>query len=167
MTSGTEDPIAYERHLAGLDFDEQFERDNDEFCAAENQIAKAGPWDLILMWESGNNISGKPMSPVEWGALAGVWSDTFGKRMPSQPESGASATAEEPPATTHRDHHDDTMLDMHDVIRMTGLSESTLKRRWKTGEFPVPIKLSIRRMGWRTSTVKEWLASREASGSRH
>jgi predicted DNA-binding transcriptional regulator AlpA len=47
---------------------------------------------------------------------------------------------------------DDTMLRMRDVVRITGLSKSTIKR-WVADpaiDFPKPIKLTPRRLGWRS-----------------
>ena len=35
-----------------------------------------------------------------------------------------------------------------------------LRRKVKAGEFPKPIELSDRRIGWREDEVDEWLASR-------
>ena len=59
-------------------------------------------------------------------------------------------TAEPEPADT-------TMLDMHDVMRLTGLSKSTIKRMVSDDRFPKPIHLSPRRIGWPAGDVKAWL----------
>jgi predicted DNA-binding transcriptional regulator AlpA len=47
---------------------------------------------------------------------------------------------------------------MGDVVRITGLLKSTIKR-WVAdpdNDFPKPIKLSARRNGWRADQVKAW-----------
>jgi prophage regulatory protein len=82
------------------------------------------------------------------------WLELFGAYPPGDTEPGAGDTAhqlEEP------EPQDDDMLAMCDVVRMTGLSESTIKRMFNDGRFPRPLKLSPRRIGWPASQVKEWL----------
>lgn len=44
-----------------------------------------------------------------------------------------------------------------------GVSESTLYRLRRDGEFPAPIRLSRTRIGWRREVVEAWLASRETA----
>jgi prophage regulatory protein len=48
------------------------------------------------------------------------------------------------------------------VLRMIGLSASTVYSMQKAGVFPQPIKLSPRTTGWLTSDIERWLASRAA-----
>ncbi len=38
-----------------------------------------------------------------------------------------------------------------------GVSESTIRRMVKRGEFPKPIQMSTRAVRWRESDVMEWL----------
>ncbi|MBU3261729.1 AlpA family transcriptional regulator [Roseovarius sp. PS-C2] len=47
-----------------------------------------------------------------------------------------------------------------DVERITGLSRSTLYAMMAEGEFPKPIKLGKRAVGWRESDIAAWLESR-------
>jgi prophage regulatory protein len=48
------------------------------------------------------------------------------------------------------------------VCSLLGLSASTLDRMRAKGEFPAPISLTgAQAVGWLSSTVQEWLASRE------
>jgi predicted DNA-binding transcriptional regulator AlpA len=54
------------------------------------------------------------------------------------------------------------MLHMRDVQRMTGLSQSTIKRRVQDGTFS-PIHTSVRHIGWRAVMVKDWIAEQEAA----
>jgi len=55
---------------------------------------------------------------------------------------------------------------MPDVVRMTGRSESSIKRDMGEGKFPKPIKLGARAIGWRAAVVKAWIADREQRNSR-
>lgn len=51
------------------------------------------------------------------------------------------------------------MLTEDEVIEMTGLSASTIRRREREGSFPLRRKLSARRRGWLFSEVESWLRS--------
>ena len=53
------------------------------------------------------------------------------------------------------------LLSLAEVKRITGLSAATLYRLRRAGQFPVPIKVSRRRIGWVQSEVENWLAQRE------
>ncbi|WP_241546894.1 helix-turn-helix transcriptional regulator [Thiohalobacter thiocyanaticus] len=46
------------------------------------------------------------------------------------------------------------------VIERTGLSRSTLYRLIQSGEFPAPVRLARRCVGWPTDSVDSWLRSR-------
>lgn len=52
------------------------------------------------------------------------------------------------------------MLRRPAVEAATGLSRSTLYRKIGQGEFPKPIRLSERVVGWPEDVIAEWLASR-------
>ena len=52
---------------------------------------------------------------------------------------------------------------MGQVIKLAGLSRSTIKRRVADGSFPKPRRLAPRRIGWPARKVKAWLDAREAS----
>jgi prophage regulatory protein len=50
------------------------------------------------------------------------------------------------------------------VKNLTGLSRSTIYLRIKNGEFPKPISLGGRSVGWLESDIQQWLTDRiEAS----
>jgi len=53
------------------------------------------------------------------------------------------------------------MVSMGELTERIGLSRSTIIVMVKEGDFPRPIKLGARRIGWRVSTVNEWIAERE------
>jgi prophage regulatory protein len=52
-------------------------------------------------------------------------------------------------------------LRMPDVVKLTGLSASTIKRNVKRGTFPRPRRLSVQAVGWREADVHQWLTERE------
>lgn len=51
-----------------------------------------------------------------------------------------------------------------EVLSLTGLSNSTLYRYIQSGDFPPPIKLGVRRVGWSEADLNDWLESRKAKG---
>jgi prophage regulatory protein len=116
----------------------------------------ATPNEFISMWESWRNTKGKPLSSFEVEALYEAWLRVFGDWPPSDENDADSDTSNyseptpEPPAN-------DTMLRMSDVVRLTGLSKSTIKRMVIDGRFPKPMHLSPRRRGWKGHEINSWL----------
>ena len=50
------------------------------------------------------------------------------------------------------------ILRQDDVLKVTGLKNRiTLWKMWKAGEFPAPVKLGARSIGWRREAVQQWL----------
>jgi prophage regulatory protein len=47
------------------------------------------------------------------------------------------------------------------VETVTGLPRSTLYQMVKDGDFPKPVRLGKRAVGWRSSDIEQWLAERE------
>lgn len=56
---------------------------------------------------------------------------------------------------------EDKIFRRPEVERMTGLSRSTIYALMAEGDFPKPIKLSKRAVGWRHEDIAAWLKSRE------
>lgn len=52
------------------------------------------------------------------------------------------------------------VFSMADLEERLGLSRATIARMVIAGEFPKPLKLGARRIGWRDTTIDEWLSSR-------
>jgi prophage regulatory protein len=52
------------------------------------------------------------------------------------------------------------MLRLPAVLRMTGLSRSTVYRMVAEHTFPAPVKLAKRAVGWRYDDVWQWTAAR-------
>ena len=53
------------------------------------------------------------------------------------------------------------VLRIEDVMRLLKLSKATIYRMMKLDEFPAPIKLGIKCVGWMESDILEWLQSRK------
>jgi prophage regulatory protein len=113
------------------------------------------PAQVIKMWESGRNEQGQKFSQIEFEGLIERWLILFGSYPPNDAgELNGSAAPQEPEPPTPED---DTMLHMPDVVRMTGLSESSIKRKVSEKTFPSPTKISTRRIGWPAHKIKAWL----------
>lgn len=52
------------------------------------------------------------------------------------------------------------ILRLPEVMRLTGLGRSTIYRLLAAGQFPSPVHLSVRAVGWRRSDVDNWTAER-------
>lgn len=50
-----------------------------------------------------------------------------------------------------------------DVEDITGLSCATIYEWMASGNFPKPIKLGKRAVGWKASDIEAWIAEREAA----
>ena len=61
----------------------------------------------------------------------------------------------------------DRLIRLKEVLRLTGLSRSSLYRKIRAGTFPESVELGERVVGWWESEVRAWMASRPKSrGSR-
>ena len=49
------------------------------------------------------------------------------------------------------------------VLEVTGLSKATIYRLLEREEFPLRVRLSPRRVGWRVADVDAWLEARVAA----
>ena len=56
-----------------------------------------------------------------------------------------------------------TILRRHDVEHLTGLPRSTIYDKIAKGEFPQPIKLSMKSVGWLESEIAAWQQARIAA----
>jgi prophage regulatory protein len=52
-----------------------------------------------------------------------------------------------------------------DVEARTGLSRSTIYDWMEKGEFPKPVALGARLVGWRESDIEAWLQAREVKAA--
>ena len=109
----------------------------------------AGPTAVLHMFETCTNEKGQALSQFEFEALCERWCAVFGELPPMNSVPVDPIEAEPLPP-------DDAMLPMRDVVRIVGLSKSTIKR-WvgdPANDFPKPVKLSPRRIAWRADQVK-------------
>ena len=51
-----------------------------------------------------------------------------------------------------------------EVMRLTGLSKTTIHRRYRAGSFPRPLRLGPQSIGWRREEIVEWLDSLPRAG---
>ena len=52
-----------------------------------------------------------------------------------------------------------------EVMRLTGLSKTTIHRRYRAGSFPQPVRLGPQSIGWWREEVLEWLESLPRAGA--
>jgi prophage regulatory protein len=52
------------------------------------------------------------------------------------------------------------ILRLPEVMRLTGLGRSTIYRRLAARQFPAPVQLLVRAVGWRRADVDHWTAER-------
>ena len=66
-------------------------------------------------------------------------------------------------AEDKREHRLDRFLRRADVEEATGLSRSTIYELIAAGDFPKPIRLTKRAVGWPESAITDWLEQRKLS----
>lgn len=54
-------------------------------------------------------------------------------------------------------HEPQQILRLKQVLDLVGLSRSTIYSKIASGEFPAPLKLGKRSVGWTLSSVQQWL----------
>jgi prophage regulatory protein len=119
--------------------------------ALSSRFAKFGRSAVLHMFKEVVNEKGAPLSQFEFEALCERWCEVFGELPPFGAAPAVEQDADPLPP-------DDALLRMRDVVRITGLSKSTIKR-WvgaPENDFPKPVKLSPRRIAWRANQVKAW-----------
>lgn len=52
-----------------------------------------------------------------------------------------------------------------EIETLTGLSRSTIYAMMNRGEFPRPVKLTGKAVGWPEAAINEWMASREQAAA--
>ena len=52
------------------------------------------------------------------------------------------------------------LIRLPEVLRLTGLSRSTVYRKLKLSQFPEPIQLGPRSVAWRASDILAWIDTR-------
>ncbi len=59
------------------------------------------------------------------------------------------------------DHHDSKILRLPEVIALTGISASSIRREEKAGRFPKRVRLGPGTVGWKSEAVTAGVRSRE------
>jgi prophage regulatory protein len=62
---------------------------------------------------------------------------------------------------------DEQILRLPQVVVKTGMSRSWIYQAIAHGNFPVPVALGARAVGWERSSVDAWIASRKPKGNKH
>jgi prophage regulatory protein len=57
----------------------------------------------------------------------------------------------------------DRMVGTFEAATFCGYSTSHWRQMFRTGRAPPPIRLSARKLGWKISTLRAWIASKEAT----
>jgi prophage regulatory protein len=125
-------------------------------AAVDDHFRDVSASQLVSMWESQTNEKGQPLTNFEFRALCSAWLQTFGC-LPPDNDAADAGTADTETVPSEPAPDDDTMLRMPDVVRLTGVSESTIKRMMLDGRFPKSMHLSQRSIGWPARDVKAWL----------
>ncbi len=58
----------------------------------------------------------------------------------------------------------DRILRFQEVSRVTGLGRTSIYEGIKEKTFPTPVKLTKSAVGWKSSEIEAWIASREPAG---
>jgi prophage regulatory protein len=54
----------------------------------------------------------------------------------------------------------DRILRLPEVLTRVGFAASTVRALVRTGEFPRPVRLGRRALGWKESSITDWLETR-------
>jgi prophage regulatory protein len=123
-------------------------------CELEARFRSASEQEVIAMWGAGRNEKGEPLDAFQLEALAERWHTLFGFEPPfDDADGGNDAKAPDEPA-------DDTIIHKPEVLRQTGISQSSLYRMTRDGRFLTAMQLSERRVGWKAGDIKAWLEER-------
>ena len=57
------------------------------------------------------------------------------------------------------------VLRLPQVKARIGMGRSWIYAAMKRGDFPAPVRLSIRAVGWRVADVDAWIAGRQTTGA--
>jgi prophage regulatory protein len=136
---------------------EHWEEDWERHCyesAVDDHFRGVPATQMVSMWETQTNEKGQKLSLFEFRALCSAWLQTFGCLPPGHEAGEDPSSADQAPEP---EPADDTMLGVKEVVRLTDISISTIKRMVIDGRFPKPMHLSPRRIGWLAREVKAWL----------
>src|SRR6476620_11978139 len=101
------------------------------------RLRDASPSEVISMWERGTNENGQKLNHFEFAALRERWIEVFRVLPPDTPAGNSAADLPKQPALEPL--MPDALVDIKEVRRRTGISESTIKRMVLDGRFPKPM----------------------------
>lgn len=130
----------------------EVQREEFERTPRADYFRGATPLYLVAMWRTRKNPDGRRLTKYEFGCLIERWAEVFGD-VPAT--DGASQDDGE--RSTEPMPADDTMLRVPDVVRLTGISHTTIKRMQADGRFPKAMRLGERAKGWPAREVKAWI----------
>ncbi|MFT3732843.1 MAG: AlpA family phage regulatory protein [Hyphomicrobium sp.] len=130
------------------------QREDVERMPNADYFRDASPHDLIRMWKTGKSTSGKKLTDREFGCLVERWVQVFDAFPPSNDEADVSEAV--PLAKLPELPPDDTVVRPVEVVRLTGLSKSTINRMVSAGTFPPPLRIGERARGWLSRDLKAW-----------
>ena len=55
---------------------------------------------------------------------------------------------------------EDRLLRLPEVLRLCGLSRSAVYDMIASQDFPAPVRIGVRTVGWRHSEIQQWIATR-------
>jgi prophage regulatory protein len=133
----------------------QAQRDDYESQPRADYFSKCSPHQIIEMWETRKGADGKRLNNWEFGCLVEAWCERFGS-LPSHDavENALAMTDDDKPEPLPAD---DTMLRINEVVRLTGISVSSLKRMVEDGRFPRPMRIGIRAKGWPARDIRHFI----------
>jgi prophage regulatory protein len=135
----------------------QAQHDDRDREPRASYFSDASAHDLIQMWETKRRVEGKKLNQWEFACLVEAWCETFGGLPHTTTDRSVPTDREQPEPLPA----DDTMLRMSDVTRLTGISQSTIKRMVEDARFPKPLKLGQRARGWLARDVRAFIEQLE------
>jgi predicted DNA-binding transcriptional regulator AlpA len=55
---------------------------------------------------------------------------------------------------------DDEIVFVPEVERIVGAHHTSIRRWWRTGQFPAPLRIGPNRIGWQRGVIREWVRTR-------
>ena len=134
----------------------QAQREDQDRAPNAGHFRDASPHNLIEMWETGKRLDGRRLNNWEFGCLVEAWTACFGD-LPPFDNAVANSVAMPDHSKPAPLPADDTMLRTPEVVRLTGISASTIKRMVSDGRFPKPMRIGIRAKGWLARDVRAFV----------
>jgi prophage regulatory protein len=115
-----------------------------------DHFREASALDVVDTWRTQKNPDGRRLTRFEFGCLVERWTEIFG----DVPKTGGDTSGDDVASAPEPMPADDTMLRVPDVVRLTGISHTTIKRMQADGRFPKAMRLGERAKGWPAREIK-------------